>query len=154
MSKASQWCQRCGGPLADAICENCISAEERRIEGERRHAEWIAEMWRWVEGFTEVPPGHDAISALLRALLATVPELDVVRDDRTLILVGDREISVPPFAALTLMGFLEACSAVKPTRKGVVEAIVSRDEHGQTVRWRTGDFAVARVEGGYRVRLR
>src|SRR5688572_20562797 len=104
----SSWCPRCGGPLSDGVCENCISAEERRLEGERRFAEQRAEVWRWVEGFVRVPEAQFPMSVLLRALLVTAQELRVLRSDRGVTIVEPRQqIAVPRFAQHDLIAFLE-----------------------------------------------
>jgi hypothetical protein len=158
----SAWCPRCGGPLADAVCENCISAEERRQHEKEQLSLQRAKVWRWVERFAEVPADQDPMSVLLSALLADAAELHVLFGPGYRIVVRSAEeriVSLPAHVVRDLEVFLthatkEGAQRNRVEKSPVIERVLVFDEHGRGVRLRTELFQVERIPGGYSVRLR
>jgi hypothetical protein len=151
-----EWCPRCGGPIEDAVCENCISAAERRQQEKEKLSLQRAKVWRWVERFTEVPREQDPMSALLSALLAGAVELHVLFGPEYRIVVRSEEervVSLPAHVVRDLEVLLY--SSMQATKDAdVIEAHLVMNEHGCGVRLRTELFQVERIPGGYSVRLR
>ncbi len=157
---SEQWCSRCGGPLANGVCENCSTIVERRRREEVWAAEGRAAVRRWVETFTTIAPDERPIAALFRALLdrpGAWLEVHLKRERRIVVFTGDleeRTIGIDGSITAALIVYLEGCMSVARrfhSTSKVIEVEIIRMEDGEPILSKEG-FRVERSPAGFRVR--
>ena len=158
----NEWCPRCGGPLRDAVCENCSTTEARQRQGERRVDARYRKLQRWVEGIAPMPEDQHPLGVLIHALLEGASELEVRPGGVQRIVGGEAQpaLAIPAFVAMELQMFLMACTHMEALRDPsdrarVITVVVTPPPEGRRVRWPMGEFQVKQTgPGEYRVRLR